>query len=402
MVLFFEIIRVDEAIDIIRTITPTLDSETAPLLESLGRVTASDIISSEDIPGFRRSIKDGYALRSQDIRTASEVSPAILKKLRPTTMGFQNEVRTINECECMYIPTGAELPDGADAVVMVEYTEGAGPRIVITKSVKPNENVLLPDEDFRTGETLIRKGTTISPREIGVLAASGTFSVPVIQKPVIGIISTGIELVETTANPRRGEVRDVNSWVIAAFLTEHGGIPRMYGIVRDDAEEGYSVLSRALDECDAVLISGGSSKDTKDITASIITRSGKILAHGLALAPGKPTIIGTCRGKPVIGVPWHPSSTYIVLNVLATPMIAQFSGTTRSRSSNGYGTLQENITSERGREEWFRVARSGETITPLPGKSGLVRTLVESDGFIRIPQDKEGIEAGEGVEVIYW
>ncbi|MCQ1539471.1 molybdopterin molybdenumtransferase MoeA [Methanocalculus taiwanensis] len=402
MALFFEVIKVDDAIEIIRSITPRLERETVPLLESLGRITASDIISSEDIPGFRRSIKDGYAVRSQDIQAASEVSPAILKKLKPTQMGFQNDVRSIGEGECIYIPTGAELPEGADAVVMVEYTEGAGPRIIITKSVKPNENVLLPDEDFRNGETLIRAGTTITPREIGVFAASGVFFVPVTRKPHIGIISTGIELVETTTKPRRGEVRDVNSWVIAAFLTEHGGVPKMYGIVRDNPEEGYSILQQALDECDAVLISGGSSKDTKDITASIITRSGKILAHGLALAPGKPTIIGKCRSKPVIGVPGHPSSTYIVLNVLATPMIAQFSGTKNSRQNTGYGRLKENITSERGREEWFRVALNGEDITPLPGKSGLVRTLMESDGFIRIPQDKEGMESGEDAKVIYW
>jgi molybdopterin molybdotransferase len=402
MVLFLNIIQVDEAVNIINNITQKLEPETTPLLHSLGRITACDIFSPSDIPGFRRSIKDGFAVRSADTASASEIYPAILKKLKPAHMGYQDELGTVGEGECIYVPTGAEIPDGADAVVMIEHTEGAGQRIIITKGVKPYENILLPDEDFRAGEILIKAGRIISPREMGVLAASGVVDVPVIKKPVVGIISTGIEIVDPRTLPRRGEVRDVNSTVIAAFVTEHGGLPRIYGIVRDDPDEGYAILEQALKECDAVLISGGSSKDIRDITSSMISRLGKILAHGIALAPGKPTIIGQCRNKPVIGVPGHPSSTYIVLNVLATPMLKIFSGATRVRQVKEHGILVENITSEQGREEWFRISIDGDRVTPIPGKSGLVRTLVESDGFIRIPQDMEGIEAGQDVEVLYW
>lgn len=219
--------------------------------------------------------------------------------------------------------------------------------------------------------------------------------------PRIGIISTGNELVPVVETPGPGEVRDANSYLAGAFVTERGCHPVYFGIVRDDRAVLKRAISSALERCDAILVSGGSSKDERDNTAAVIAELGEVLVHGIALAPGKPTIIGTARERPVIGLPGHPASAYVVLVAIVDHLLAAMRQTTVSRRTVR-ARLTQNIPSTRGREDYVRVSLSGGEATPVFGKSGLLNTLVQSEGLVRIPASSEGFEVGEDVEVILW
>jgi molybdopterin molybdotransferase len=285
---------------------------------------------------------------------------------------------------------------------MVEYTEETADMVLVKKPVSHGENVLLRDEDFKKGERVFSEGRRISPQDAGVLAACGCANVVVAKKPVIGIISTGNELVPVSAVPGPGQVRDANASMLAAYLTENGCIPRLYGIIPDEREAFEIVLTRAVPECDVVLLSGGSSKDDRDMTAAVIAAMGEVLVHGIAIAPGKPTIIGRIAGKPVFGLPGHPASAFVVLIAIVRPLIDRMLGIPRPLFRTARATLAANIPSQRGREEYVRVYMENGIATPLFGKSGLLNTLVRSDGLIRIPAGSEGLEQGSTVEVILW
>jgi molybdopterin molybdotransferase len=226
--------------------------------------------------------------------------------------------------------------------------------------------------------------------------------VPVVTIPRIGILSTGNELVPVNIQPLPGQVRDVNSYVVASFVREKGCTPVIYGIVPDDRNALRSALSKATAECDAVLISGGSSKDDRDMVAAIIRDMGEVLIHGIAIAPGKPTIIGRCGNKPVIGLPGHPASAFIVLVAIIRYLLAGMTGDTDSGVRSVQATLGQNVPSSKGREDYVRVAVHDGIATPLFGKSGLLNTLVKSTGVVRIPAESEGLETGTLVEVILW
>jgi molybdopterin molybdotransferase len=257
-------------------------------------------------------------------------------------------------------------------------------------------------EDFSKGELVLSPGRLLSPREVGVLAAVGGAKIPVFRQPVVGIISTGNELVSVTAVPEPGRVRDINSFLVGAFLQRQGIIPVPFGIVSDDRESLRQRLTDALSRCDAVILSGGSSKDERDLTADLIRERGEVLVHGISISPGKPTIIGRAGGKPVIGLPGHPASAYVVLLVIAGPLLAAMTGRGDTPSRTEKMVLAENIPSARGREDYVRVRLSGEKAFPEFGKSGLMNTLIRSDGLVRIPAGSEGLEEGEVVEVLLW
>jgi molybdopterin molybdotransferase len=304
---FLQVVAVTDAVRMSVTIAPASSGETVPVEQSAGRVTAAPVVADTDIPGFDRSVVDGYAVRSSDTTGAGDASPALLRCVGRVAMGLSAGALRIGDSECCYIPTGGVLPDGADAAVMVEYTEEAGDTVLVRKPVSHGENILLRDEDFKKGELVFSRGRRLTPQDSGVLAACGCAKVPVAKKPVVGIISTGNELVPVTARPGPGQIRDSNASMIAAWLSEYGCVPRLYGIVRDEREAFEAVILRALPECDVVLLSGGSSKDDRDMTAGVIAGRGEVLIHGIAIAPGKPTIIGRIDRKPVFGLPGHPA-----------------------------------------------------------------------------------------------
>ncbi len=303
---------------------------------------------------------------------------------------------------CVYIPTGGVLPKGANAVVMVENTEETGDMVLVKRPVSYGENILLHDDDYRRGAVVLPAGRRLSPRDAGVLAACGRTSVIVSKKPVVGIISTGNELVPVTATPGPGQVRDANASMLAAYLREYGCTPKFYGIVPDEHEAFETVISRALPECDVLLLSGGSSKDDRDMTARVVAGRGEVLVHGIAIAPGKPTIIGRIDGKPVFGLPGHPASAFVVFIVIVCPLLDRMLGQTKALLRTTRATLGDNIPSPKGREEYFRVRLVNGTAQPVFGKAGLLNTLVASDGLVRIPSGCEGLELGSEVDVILW
>ena len=399
---FLNVVPVAEAVATVIRISPEMAIETVPVESAYGRILAAAVTADTDIPGFDRSVVDGYAVRAADTAGAGDAIPALLHCTVRITMGRQDEKAVVGPGSCAYIPTGGVLPAGANAVVMVEYTEEASDTVLVKKAVSHGENVLLHDEDFKKGETVFFAGRHITPQDAGVLAACGCATVTVAKKPIVGIISTGNELVPVTVVPGPGHVRDANASMLAASLTECGCIPRLYGIIPDERQAFESVLTRALPECDVILLSGGSSKDDRDMTAAVIAAMGEVLVHGIAIAPGKPTIIGRIRGKPVFGLPGHPASAFVVLIAIVRPLIDRMLGLSRPLQRTERATLAVNIPSQRGREEYVRVSLKNGVATPLFGKSGLLNTLIRSNGLIRIPAGAEGLEQGSVVEVILW
>jgi molybdopterin molybdotransferase len=400
MRLFLSVVTLEEAVRVIRDIAPAPAEEEIPLGEALHRVLARDVKARDDIPGFARTTVDGYAVRAADTTGAGEAIPALLRFTGEVPMG-RGAALSLLPGEGIAIPTGAMLPAGADAAVMIEHTERIGDELLVKRPVAPGENVILAGEDFTEGATLLPRGRLLSPRDVGILAAAGWERVPVCRRPVVGIISTGNELIPVGGTPGPGQVRDANGPMCAAFARELGCRPRLYGITRDDRDALGRALERATGECDAILLSGGSSKDVRDMAAGVIAEKGEVLVHGIGIAPGKPTILGRVGGRPVIGLPGHPASAYVILHALAGPLLAAMSGCPR-QERRVPAVLAENIPSEKGRAEFVRVRVEGGRAFPCFGKSGLLNTFAGSDGMVMVPAEREGLEAGETVEVILW
>ena len=399
---FLEVIDVPGAVTTAVRIAPDPVPEEIPAELAPGRVLCEDVTANEDIPGFDRSIVDGYAVQAEDTAGAGDSAPALIRITGRVSMGEPESGLAVTPGTCVYIPTGGVLPNGADGVVMVEQTDMAGDTVLVKRPVVHGENVLMHDEDYRRGAIILTKGRRISPQDAGVLAACGQATLVVAKKPVIGIISTGNELVPVTAIPGPGQVRDANASMIAAWLRKYGCIPKVYGIVRDERESFEAALSKALAECDVILLSGGSSKDDRDMTAGVIAGKGEVLVHGITIAPGKPTVIGRIGKTPVFGLPGHPASAYVVLLVIVRPLLACMLGEKKTALTTTKATLGSNIPSQKGREEYVRVKLVDGIAHPLFGKSGLLNTLVQSDGLVRILAGEEGLEQGSSVEVILW
>jgi molybdopterin molybdotransferase len=401
MSLFLTVVPVSEAIAAVKRLAVRCGQETVPLRSALHLVLAEDVRADVDIPGFTRSVVDGYAVRAADTTGSGDANPAMLSVRGRVAMGRTTD-HTIQTGSCMYVPTGGILPEGADAAVMVENTELVGDEVLVKKPVAYGENILFYNEDFKKGEVVLTGGQRLSAQDIGVLAAAGCTQVPVVRMPRIGILSTGNELVPVDVRPQPGQVRDVNSYMVASAVQDFGCIPVPYGIIEDDRDTLRSAISRAARECDAVLISGGSSKDDRDLVAAVIAEQGEVLIHGIAIAPGKPTIIGRYQKIPVIGLPGHPASAFIVLIAVVRHMVIGMTGDRGSSLMTVRATLSQNVPSQKGREDYIRVMVREGTATPLFGKSGLLNTLVQSTGIVRIPAESEGLETGTEVEVILW
>lgn len=401
MTLFFRTVPVDDAVAAARSIAPLMEIEEIPLASASGRVLASDITADIDIPRFTRATMDGYALVAGDTIGASESLPAMLRLAGRIGMGSAAD-RTVVPGSCVYVPTGGAIPSGADGLAMVEVTESIGDDVLVKRPVAVGENIMMRGEDFARDSVVVGGGTRLSARDIGALAAVGAATVPVRKQPVVGIISTGNELVPVPEVPSEGQVRDINSCLVGAWLASQGSVPVYLGIVPDERMALQSVLEQALDRCDAVLLSGGSSKDDRDMTADLIRSAGEVLVHGISIAPGKPTIIGRARGRPVIGLPGHPASSFVVTLVIVRPLLAAMTGERERGLLTRPAVLAENIPSIKGREDYVRVRVADGRAFPEFGKSGLVNTLVRSDGLVRIPAGQEGLEEGERVEVILW
>lgn len=372
--------------------------EAVELYNAYGRVVSSDIISRSDVPSFSRSTMDGYALKAEDTFGAGDSVPSVLEIKGEILMGQKAE-KEIKNGECIKISTGGMLPPGADAVLPVEVTEEENGEICLCyKSVSPLENVTSKGDDVKNGQIVIGKGTELNFTHIGVLAAMGISTVSVKKRPLVGIISTGDELTAITAEEQTGKVRDVNSFLLSAMCEKYGAQVKRYGIVKDERALLLSAIKKASEECDAVLVSGGSSAGARDMTADIINELGTVFAHGIAMKPGKPTIIGKIGEKAVFGLPGHPAACCFVTEVLVKKYIDICLGRNKNIAVNKY-ILSENISSNHGREEYICVKTDGDTAFPVYAKSGVISLLSSCDGYIRIERDSEGLKKGEEVSV---
>lgn len=393
---------------LLRRFAPTAP-ELLPFTTALERILAAPLLSPEDLPLGDRSCMDGYALGAADTFGASEGNPAYLECRRSIEIN-EWPCFTLAPGECAWIPTGGFLPPGADSVVMVEHTQdiGAG-TIEIRQSVAPGENVMFRGEDARRDEALLSAGTRLRVPEIGLLAALGITEVLVHRRPRVGILSTGDEIVPVDAQPRPGEMRDVNSHAICALVAQAGGEARRLGIAPDDPRALHEALARGLVDHDALFLSGGSSKGTRDHTLDAVAAlpGAQILAHGVAMAPGKPTILARVGDKPILGLPGQVGSAQVVMLVLGQPLVRHLGGDARafdeSRRPVRRARLARNLASRPGREDYVRVrlenTPTGLLAHPLLGKSGLLRTLLQSHGLLRVGAETEGLVEGQEVEV---
>jgi len=386
-----------------------VETEHIPIMEAVFRILAEPIVAATDLPGFARSTMDGYALSAASTFGASESNPALLEITGEIRMGKIPEKR-INPGEAMRIATGAMMPEGADAVIMVEYTEEIDPdSLEIYRSVAPGTNVIAKDEDFKQDTLALKPGTRLRPQEIGLLAALGHTGVHVFKKPRVGIISTGDELCEIKETPVAGRIRDINTYTLSAMARAAGAQTVSYGIIPDEFEPLLDACKQCLSESDMIIISGGSSVGTRDLTLSVIESlpDAEILVHGIPVSPGKPTILARAGGKQLWGLPGHVTSAMVVFNRIVKFFLESLSGMDPSftREFSIPARLSRNIASAKGRIDFIRVRLyPGEdgvlTAEPVPGKSGLIRTMVAADGLIEIGMNTEGLEKGEEVAVI--
>ena len=382
---------------------PTAEAELVSLSEAMGRILAEDIAATEYVPDFDRSTVDGYAVRARDTFGCTDAIPAILTLQGEVLMGEGAEF-TLNPDECVAVPTGGAVPKGADSVVMIEYTEDYGDGTIgISKSAAPGQNMIFRGDDVYPGKVILQKGRVLTAQDIGALAAIGRVQVPVARKLTVGVISTGDELVPPSSVPGPGQVRDVNSPMLEAMLSSFGASVINYGIVIDDEAKLREKVTQAVSECDAVLLSGGSSVGVKDAACRIIESMGSLLLHGIAIKPGKPTILGKTGAKPLVGLPGHPVAAYFITRLFVLPLLSRLSGR-KQEIHTVTAKTSESISANHGRAQYHccRLRRiDGELYAhPIRGKSGLITTLAGTDGYFCIDRDCEGLPRGAQIQVI--
>ena len=404
---FFKVTDLQKVLEY-RTKFPLVATEEIPLVKTIGRVLAEDIVADVDLPDFPRAIVDGYALQGASTFGASEGNPAFINVTGSIAMGESPE-GTVGPGEAVRIATGGMLPQGADSVVMVEHTETIDDTTIeVYRSVAPGQNMIAIGEDIKKKSRVLMQGQKIRPQETGLLAALGKQKVAVFQKPVIGIISTGDEIIPIDAAPALGQIRDINTYTLTGLIHETGAQAVSFGIVRDDFETLFSKCKLALDQCDMILISGGSSVGARDFTVDVISalRDAEILVHGISISPGKPTILARSRNQAFWGLPGHAVSAMVVFEVVVKPFIEHIGGLSlrKIKKIKSTAILTRNISSAQGRIDFTRVRlikKDGVLwAEPILGKSGLINTMVQADGLIEIGINTEGLDKGAEVEVV--
>jgi molybdopterin molybdotransferase len=395
--------------------TPPVGTERVKLREAGGRVLASALLAPEDLPRERRAVMDGYAVRAGDVRDASELASVTLALLGTVPMGDVYR-GAIAAGEAVAISTGGFLPAGADAVVMVEHasstaeSEGPGRSVDVTRALAPGANVIQVGEDFAAGDAVLPAGRRLRPQDVAALATFGVAEVSVFRRPRVAVLSTGNELCEPTATPRPGQVRDANQYVLAAQVEAAGCVATTGGIVPDDARALREAVSRALAEHDGVILSGGSSVGTKDVTADAMLAlpAPGVLFHGIDIRPGKPTLFARAGARPVVGMPGFPTSSLIVFDAFIRPMLWRLGGeqgrdTWARRRPGRMAKVHASVV---GREDYLRVRlveRDGESwAEPLAGGSAAISNVVFADGLVRVDAARAGLAAGDAVEVFLY
>ena len=406
---FFQLISSTDFLDLFDRFH-SLDTETVQLRDGAGRVLAEDVTARDQLPPFSRSTMDGFAVRARDTFGCSESEPALLTIVGEIAMGASGRDIALRPGQTSRIWTGGELAEKSDAVVMIEYSHLMDEETVeIFRPVAPGENVIRAGEDTKQGQVVLARGRKLRPQDLGVLAGLGITSVTVHRKPVVAILSTGDELVPPDQQPGPGQIRDINSTTLAALVEESGGIANQVGIINDDFDNMFTACRDALADADMVLLSGGSSVGQRDFTLQVLERleDSELLAHGVAIRPGKPTILARTGNKALFGLPGHVASAMVVYYLFVRPLLRRFAGMTTDLGLLPIQAITgEQIPSAIGREEYVRVQLvrqpdgSPPVALPIYGKSGLLTPLVKADGLLVINRDSEGLDKGSAAQVL--
>jgi molybdopterin molybdotransferase len=378
--------------------------ESVRLAEARSRVPAEPVTSPAPLPGFARSTVDGYAVRASDTFGASEGLPSYLEVAGSVRMGRTPDV-PVTSGAAVTIPTGGALPVGADAVVMVEHTQATMPgTIEVTRPVAAGDGLVRFDEDVAVGAQLVPAGRGLRAQDLGVLAAAGVTQVAVHGRPRVAVLSTGDEVVPAgTAVLEPGQVRDATAGALGGLIEEAGGVADMRGIVPDDAGALDTRLRAAMADSDLVVVSAGSSVGARDETAGVVAGLGPpgVFCHGLAVKPGKPTLLAECAGVPIVGLPGNPLSALVVFRLVGLPLIRRIGGwTTTPAEPVTSAQLSRPVASAAGRLDVVQVRLTGDQADPLVGASALLSLLTLADGYVVVPEAATGIAAGASVQVI--
>ena len=396
---FDDVISLDAARAILdATGAPITTVETIMLSEANGRVLASDILAESDVPPFSRAGMDGYAVRAGDTRGASRSAPRMLTKVGTLYTGHVSPLK-VGEGECIEISTGAPMPSGADAVVMVEETDSDDSDVVrIFVEAQPQQNVGLQGADIQTGQLVVAAGELVNSSRIGALAAVGRVSVDVYDRPRVAILSTGNEVIDPGQPLKPGQIYDINRFTLAAVVSDNGGLP----IVYPPAPDTLDALTEALDElvnCEIVVFSGGSSVGERDLIRDAVAARGKMLFHGVAVKPGKPTGLGVVNGKPVFALPGYPTSCLSNAHMLLVPMLRRMARLGPKITKTLMMPLAVRVTSAVGRHQFYTVRVEKGVAVPAFKASGDITSMSRADGYIEIPAHADAVQAGTPVEV---
>jgi molybdopterin molybdotransferase len=402
---FLKIVGVDEAKEIIENLfreSYEMKSENVSIANSYNRVISKNMDAIFDLPPFDKALKDGYAMKAEDSFGATEENPKILKCVDSVKAGSFSK-KTIKNGECIEISTGAPIPNGSDAVMMVEFSEKLDESndIAILKSVPPTEDIAKKGSDIEKGKLLLKKGTILNPMKIGLLSTQGIADLSVFKKLIVSIISTGNEILSTNEKIEYGKIYDVNTNLIKGAVLSSGGIPIIKGIVKDDYNQLKAKIIDSLKSSDIVICSGGTSAGVGDVLRNVIEELGEVLIHGIAFKPGKPTLIGKIDGKIIIGLPGNPVSAIIVYNVFIDQYIRLISGLSEKESNKRKKfKLAKRIHSAKGRMEYLLIEIKNNEAYPILKDSGAIASLSYADAYIKIPKSTEIIDVGETVEII--
>lgn len=405
---FFNVLPVQQVLaTLFQQIAPLQQCDTIATVAAQGQVLAEAPISPADLPAFRRSTMDGYAVRAVDTHGASDALPAYLQVVGTVHMGAEPDFE-VQGAQAAEIHTGAMLPVGTDAVVMIERTmRGLDDEVEVMTPVAAGENVLQIGEDIRAGAAVLPVGHRLRPQDIGGLLAVGITTVSVFRAPKVAVLSCGDELIAPDEEAQSiAQIRDINAYMLSALFTETGAEVTRLGIARDKMDDLLGKAQNGLAEADMLVMTAGSSVSTRDLTRDVIQHLGApgVLQHGLAVKPGKPTIVAACDGKAVIGLPGNPVSAMSVARQVVLPIIRYLLHEPEKRVAVVRATLSANISSTTGREDTMAVrlkeTPNGLVAEPVFGKSNLIYTLIHADGYLQVPLNSNGLKAGALVDII--
>ena len=397
---FGTLIPFEEAKRIIdANVAPIMRVETISIDDSLNRVLAEDIIATQNTPPFDRAAVDGYAVRARDIFNVSRLNPKIFNIVDVLYAGSTPKRRlAAGAGECIQVATGARMPQGADAVVMIEDTTREDDRVKIVKSAYPKANVAQKGEDIKKGELVLKQGSVLDPAKMGVLACQGMSQVKVYEKPKVVVIPTGEEISEVGKRLNQGQIYDVNSHTISAVVQGNGCLPVKFSIISDDPQEIKAAIEEAL-KADLVVISGGSSVGERDLLFGILQEWGEVLFHGIQIKPGKPTMFALVRSKPVLGMPGYPTSCLMNAYLFLEPALRKMAHLPPKRGLTVAVRLSERVHGSIGRKQFLPVTVEADKAIPIFKESGSITGTAKADGYIIINENIDILEKGEPVTV---